>query len=252
MFLAVDIGNTNIVFGVYESNKWVCNWRIQTDRNRTPDEYAVLFRDFLSEADLKLKDFDRAAVSSVVPSLTRGISEILTQRTGKPTFVLRYGVNMGIEIRTEQPERLGADLIADGVAAYALFQSNCLVVDLGTATKVNAIAEPGVFLGTAIAVGLNVSLDALVGRTAQLPQVELAPPPSVIGRNTIHAMQSGLVIGHVCMIEGLIERMRQELGGAKVVATGGLASLIAPHTSYFDVVDPLLTLEGLRLIAEMN
>lgn len=252
MLLAIDIGNTNIVFGVHDGNGWAHHWRVQTVRERMPDEYAVLFRSFLHEADLELDQIRRTVLSSVVPPLTGGMAEMIAQRTGEKPLVLGPGVRYGIEIRTDHPDRVGTDLIANAVAAYDRFRANCIVVDFGTAMTFSAVAEPGVFVGAAIAAGLQTTADALAGRTAQLPHVALAPPPSVIGRNTIHAMQAGLVVGQVCLVEGLIDRMKRELGGAQVIATGGLSSVIAPLTDRFDAVDPWLTLDGLRLIAERN
>jgi type III pantothenate kinase len=253
MLLAVDIGNTNIVFGVHDGVRWTHQWRVQTVRERMPDEYAVLFQGFLHEADLSLEVLDKTVVSSVVPPLTQGIAAMIEQRTSNPVLVLRPPHTVtGIEIRTEHPEKIGSDLVADAVAAYDRFHANCIVVDFGTATTFTAVAEPGALLGVAIAAGLGVTADALSSRAAQLPHVELVPPPSVIGRNTIHAMQAGLVMGYVCMVEGIVGRMRAEMGAAHVIATGGLSQVIGPLTTCFDVIDPWLTLDGLRLIAEQN
>jgi type III pantothenate kinase len=153
---------------------------------------------------------------------------------------------------TDHPEKVGADLLADAVAAWNLFGDNCIVVDFGTATTFTTVRKPAELLGVAISAGLNTTIDGLVSRTAQLPQIELAPPPSVIGKNTVHAMQAGLVLGYLCMVEGLIERIKGEIGYAQVVATGGLSAVLSPWTNSFDVVDPWLTLDGLRLIAERN
>lgn len=252
MLLAIDIGNTNIVFGVHDGRAWARLWRIQTVRERMPDEYAVLFRDLLGEVGCRLESCDRAVLSSVVPQLKLGLAEMLAQRTGRAPLVLGPKTYRGIEIRTEHPDRIGSDLVADAVAAYHRFRSNCIVVDFGTATTFTAVAAPGHLLGVAIAAGVNVVADALVSRTAQLPHVELVPPPSVIGRNTVHAMQAGLILGQVSLVEGLIDRIRAELGGARTVATGGLSAVIAPLTDRFDAVDPWLTLDGLRIIAELN
>jgi type III pantothenate kinase len=249
---AIEIGNTNIVFGVYASGQWVHTWRVQTVRERMPDEYAVMFRTFLSEAGLKFDLFDQAVVSSVVPQLTAGLCNVVAQRTGFWPVVVSAKANLGIRINVDHPEQVGSDRMADAVAAYERFKSNCVVVDFGTATAFTVVAEPGEMIGAVIAAGLNTIADALVRRTAQLPQVELIPPPSVIGRNTIHAMQSGLVLGHLAMVEGIVQRIKAEIGGAKVIATGGLSTVLAPHTACFDAVDPWLTLDGLRLIAERN
>lgn len=252
MLLAIDIGNTNIVFGVHDSKIWQHHWRIQTVHNRMPDEYAVLLRELLNEAGLKFTDFKQTIISSVVPQLTRGIHDMVAQRSNIPPLVIGQHLNLGIQIHTDQPERVGSDLIADAAAAYERFKSNCIVVDFGTATTFTAVVEPGIMLGVAIAAGLNVTVDALVSRTAQLPHIEFTPPPSAVGKNTIHAMQSGLLLGYVSMVEGMVGRVKSELGVAKVIATGGLSSLIAPLTSVFDEVDLLLTLDGLRLIASRN
>ncbi len=252
MLLAIDIGNTNIVFGVHNGETWSHHWRVQTVRKRMPDEYAVLFRDFLSEAGLTLRDIDRSVLSSVVPPLTRGIAEMVASRTGHAPVVVSAALDLGIRIVTDQPERVGSDLIANAVAGYQRARGNCIVVDFGTATTFTAVAEPGELRGVAIAAGLNTTADALVGHTAQLPQIELIPPPSVIGRNTIHAMQAGLVLGHLAMVEGLVTRFKRELGTARVIATGGLSSVLGPHTDCFDEIEPWLTLDGLRLIALRN
>jgi type III pantothenate kinase len=249
---AIEIGNTNIVFGVHDGEQWNHTWRVQTVRDRMPDEYAVMFRTFLSEAGLKLEQFDQTVVSSVVPQLTTGLCNVVAQRTGFWPVVVSANVNLGIRINVDHPDQVGGDRIADAVAAYERFKSNCIVVDFGTATAFTIVAEPGEMIGAVIAAGLHTIADALVRRTAQLPQVELVPPPSVIARNTVHAMQAGLVLGHLAMIEGLVARIKAELSGAQVIATGGLSTVLAPHTGCFDRVDPWLTLDGLRLIAERN
>ncbi len=228
---AIEVGNTNIVFGVHDGQQWQHTWRVQTVRERMPDEYAVMFRTFLSEVGLKLEQFDQAVVSSVVPQLTSGLCSMVEQRTGFAPVVVGPTINLGIRINVDRPEQVGSDRIADAVAAYERFRSNCIVVDFGTATAFTVVAEPGEMIGAVIAAGLNTVADALVRRAAQLPQVELVPPPSIIGRNTIHAMQSGLVLGHIAMIEGLVSRIKTELGSAQVIATGGLSTVLAPHTT---------------------
>lgn len=250
--LAIDIGNTNIVFGVHDGEEWSFHWRVQTVRERMPDEYAVMFRNFLSEAGLDFKQFEHTVLSSVVPQLTAGLSRMVAQHTGFPPVIVSARVNTGLTINIDHPDSMGSDRIADAVAAYERFKSNCIIVDFGTATAFTVVAEPGEIIGAVIAAGLNTTADSLVRRTAQLPQVELVPPPSVIGRNTIHSMQAGLVLGHIAMVEGLIDRIRAELNGAKVVATGGLSTVLAPLTDHFDAVDPWLTLDGLRLVAMRN
>lgn len=250
--LAIDIGNTNIVFGVHDGSRWSNQWRVQTVRSRMPDEYAVMFRDFLSEAGLDLQTFEHTVLSSVVPQLTRGLADMVAQRTGYPPLIVSAKINTGLRINTDQPERVGSDLIANAVAGYDHFQSNCIVVDFGTATTFTVVVEPGEMIGVVIAAGLHTTIDGLVARTAQLPQIDLTPPPAIIGRNTVHSMQAGLVIGHVAMVEGITDRIRQEIGGAKIAATGGLSKVLALLTDRFDLVDPWLTLDGLRLMAERN
>ena len=250
--LAIDIGNTNIVFGVHNGTEWSHLWRVQTVRERMPDEYAVLFRDFFSEAGLSLKQFQHSILSSVVPQLTSGISRMVAEHAGYAPLIVNSQIDTGIAITTQHPDRVGSDLIANATAGYHRAQGNCIVVDFGTATTLTAVKEPGGMRGVAIAAGLLTTADALVGRTAQLPHVELVPPPSVLGRNTIQAMQAGLVLGHLAMVEGLIDRMKREMGGATVISTGGLSAVLGPHTDHFDAVDPWLTLDGLRLIAARN
>lgn len=254
MLLAVDIGNTNVVFGIHDGEAWQHQWRVQTLRNRMPDEYAVMFQSLLGrDADLDFSSFDKAIVSSVVPPLTNGIVDMIERRTENRVVVVTHALDLGIEIDTDAPQLVGADLLADSVAAYAKHQNDCIVVDFGTATTFTTVTKPGVMRGTAIAAGLNVTIDALVSHTAQLPQIELAAPPSIIGRNTVHSMQAGLVMGYVSMVEGLIGRIKTELGTQPtVIATGGLSGIIAKLTDVFDVIDPWLTLEGLRIIADRN
>lgn len=251
MLLALDIGNSNIVMGASLNGEWEYQWRIQTDADKTADEYGVLFGNMFLEVGLDYKNFDRIIVSSVVPQLTQTISQVFEKRAKTNVLILNGKVDTGLKVNTKNPESVGADLIADAVGAYAFFQDNCIVVDFGTATTVFAVHNPGELIGGSICAGLKVTIDALVGKAAQLSQIPLEPPPNVIGKNTIEAMQSGLVLGHICMIEGLINRMKKQLGGsAKVIATGGLSEKVGAHTDCFDVIDPMLTLDGLRLISK--
>ncbi|MDH7486691.1 MAG: type III pantothenate kinase [Anaerolineae bacterium] len=253
MLLCVDIGNTNIVFGIHHRGQWVAHWRMRTVPDKMADEYAVLLKEFLRDRDIQLTDIRRVILSSVVPPLTGVFRELCQRYVSRPPLVLGPGVRTGLNIRTDNPAEVGADLIANAVAAYDRFRRNCIVVDFGTATTFSTVAEPGEFLGVAIAPGLSLAADALAGRTAQLPRVQLTAPPAAIGKNTVHSMQSGLIFGYVGLTEGLIRRLRGELGGrASVIATGGLAQVIAPLTSEIEVVEPWLTLDGLRLIAERN
>lgn len=250
MLLAVDIGNTNIVIGIFSEEEWIHEWRIQTLTGRTPDEYSVLIESLVNSPAGTFSKLSRVIISSVVPQLTLPFKRILKEKTRADPIILDGGLDTGIKINTRDPKSVGSDLIADAVAAYHYFKETCLVVDFGTATTVMAVKSPGELIGGAIGSGLKITTDALVERAAQLTQIPLEPPEKVIGRNTVEAMQSGLVLGHLCMVEGLIDRMRKELGPAKVIATGGLSSTVAPYTDYFDAVDPMLTLNGLRIVSE--
>lgn len=251
MLLALDIGNSNIVMGVSHKGEWEHQWRIQTAADKTADEYAVLFGNMFREVNLDYQAFSRIIISSVVPQLTQTISKVFEKRSHVEALILNGKVDTGLKVNTKSPESVGADLIAGAVGAYALFRDNCIVVDFGTATTVMAVQNPGELIGGSICAGLKVTIDALVGKAAQLSQIPLEPPANVVGKNTIEAMQSGLVLGHICMIEGLIDRMKKEMGGlVKVIATGGLSEKVGAHTDCFDVVDPMLTLDGLRLISK--
>lgn len=250
MLLALDIGNSNIVIGASQDREWLHQWRIQTDASKTADEYGVLFRKLFEEAGMDYTDFSSIIICSVVPQLTETINDVFRKRAGTEPLILNGSIDTGIKVSAQNPDSVGADLIADSVGAYALFGETSIVVDFGTATTLMAVKEPGEFIGGAICAGLKVTVDALVGKAAQLSQIPLEPPPQVIGDNTIKAMQSGLVLGHLCMVEGLIDRMKEQIGPARVIATGGLSEKIGPYTNYFEVIDPMLTLDGLRIIME--
>lgn len=253
MLLAVNAGNTNIVFGVHDGTRWLRQWRARTVWDKMPDEYAVLFRDFLREAGLTLTGFEQIVLSSVVPPLTGTLREMLSTQTGCEPLLVDARIHTGLTFRVDNPAEVGADLIADAVAAYDRFRGACIVVDFGTATSFTAVSAQAEFRGVAIAPGLNLAMSALAGGTAQLPHIHLEAPPSAIGTNTITAIQSGILLGYVGLVEELVRRFRVELGGtAQAIATGGLARLIAPLTVCFAAVDPWLTLEGIRLIAERN
>jgi type III pantothenate kinase len=253
MLLAVDIGNTNIVFGIHNGKTWLRHWRVRTVRDKMPDEYAVLFQGFLREANVAMQHFTQIVLSSVVPPLTGTFSEMLAAQTDLEPVIVNYKANTGLTFCVDNPVEVGADLIADAVAAYARFHAACIVVDFGTATTFTAVSADAEFLGVAIAPGVNLAASALAGGTAQLPQIALTPPPHAIGTNTIHSIQAGIVLGYVSLVEGMIDRIQAELGGdAQVIATGGLSRLIAPLTDRFSDIDPWLTLEGVRLIALRN
>lgn len=253
MLLAVNVGNTNIVFGIHDGERWLRHWRVRTVREKMPDEYGVLFRDFLRDAGIALEALEQAAISSVVPPITDRMEEMLVTQTGVAPLIISAAVKTGLTFAIDNPAELGADLIADGVAAYERVQDACIVVDFGTATTFSAVAADATYLGVAIAPGINMAMSALAGGTAQLPQIRLSAPPNPIGTNTVHSIQSGIVLGYVGMVESLIARFQEQMGvPAQALATGGLARLIAPLTSCFSVSDEWLTLDGIRLIALMN
>ncbi len=249
MLLAVDIGNSNIVCGISNEGKWIYFKRFETHPVRG-GQYEQNLRSILDEIKVKKADVAKIVISSVVPAATKPVYETLDNLFQPEPVLLNAEFDSGITIETDHPEKVGTDLIADAAAAYHLIRDNGIVVDFGTATTVMSVEKSAVLGGVAICAGLKASKEALVGRAAQLFDVPLQPPPSVLGKNTVEAMQSGLVLGHIAMVEGLINRIKKETGPAKVVATGGFAEMLAPLTDIFDKVEPTLTLDGLRIIAE--
>ncbi len=253
MLLTIDVGNTNITLGLYEGAHLGPRWRLATDHDRMPDEYGLQFFGLLSHAGVPVEAVSGVCVASVVPPLTPKIEAACRKYLRREPLVVRAGVKTGVRIRYEDPRAVGADRIVDAVAVRHLYGGPACVVDFGTATTFDAISAQGEYLGGAIAPGIGVAAEALFRRAAKLPRVDLRRPPAAIGRNTTHAMQSGLLFGYVGLVEGMVSRFRAELGPQmKVVATGGLAELIAGETSVIDIVAPWLTLEGLRLIWKMN
>ena len=252
MLLAVDIGNSNLKFGLHDGSTWAHYWPVATVRDKMPDEYAVLLRSFLGEVGLSPRNIDRVVLSSVVPQLTQGMIDMLDRQIGRRTLRVSIDLDLGIEVTTDRPRDVGTDLLANAVAGYERAAGACIVVNFGTATTLLGVSASGQLEGVAIAAGLQVTANALVGGAAQLAHVPLELPPAPLGRDTQGAMQAGLVLGHLVMVEGLIQRIVQARGPHKVVATGGLSGVFAQHTPTFDAVDPYLTLDGLRLIAERN
>lgn len=253
MLLVVDIGNTNTVLGLHRDGEWIAHWRIASDRAEMPDEYAVLLRNLFDFEELSWADVSGVALASVVPPLTGTFVEMCRRYLGHDPLVVTPAVKTGVRVLTDHPAEVGADRIINALAAYRLHGSPAIVVDFGTATTFDAVSAEGDYLGGAIAPGLGIAAEALFSRTAMLPRIQLIAPPAAIGRNTVHAMQSGLILGYVGLIEGLVARIRAELGGqAKVIATGGLAPALARETDVIEVVDPMLTLKGLRLIYALN
>jgi len=253
MLLAIDIGNTNIIFGVHDGQTWRYCWRAQTVPAKMPDEYGTLLRSFFRDVGLTPADLRQTIISSVVPALTGKFQEVLARQQFPAPVLVNHTTATMLHFVVGDPAEVGADLIADAAAAYARFGAACIIVDFGTATTFTAVSARAEFMGVAIAPGLNLAASVLAGGTAQLPNIALAAPPHAIGTNTVDSIRSGVVLGYVGLVEGLVARIRAELGGeAHVIATGGLSRLIAPLTTCFDAVDVDLTLEGIRLIAERH
>jgi type III pantothenate kinase len=253
LLLAVNVGNTNTVLGVFRGADLRHQWRLSTQTERTADELAVLFGSCLSDEGLSFdREITGVVISSVVPTMTGALREMTDRYFNFPPVIVGPGTKTGIPILTDNPREVGADRIVNALAAFTRHGGPVIAVDFGTATTFDAVTAKGEFVGGAIAPGVQTSNVTLSRRTARLPEVELAEPRAAIGRNTVEALQSGLIFGSAAEVDGIVERMRTELGGAKVVATGGLAPLIVPHCKTIDVFDPYLTLEGLRLVSERN
>ncbi len=253
MLLTTNINNTNTMIGLYNGIEWITSWRIKTDRAKQPDEYAMLMRDLFQHNQLSWSDVTGVALASVVPPLTASFVDMYQRYFHIIPLVVTNQIETGVKILIDYPAEAGADRILNALAARELHGCPCIVVDFGTATTFDAVSRDGDYLGGAIAPGLGIAAEALFARTAKLPRIELAAPPAAIGRNTIHAMQSGIIFGYVGLIEGLVKRIKEELGaGTRVVATGGLAHVLAAETAVIETVDQMLTLEGLRLIHGLN
>ena len=253
MLLAVDVGNTQTHIGMFRDGDLVEHWRIATVRESTGDELATVLVGLLELRDLGLKDVDGAIVSSVVPQLIHEYETLSDRYLGGVLRVVGPGLKSGIPIRTENPHEVGADRLVNAVAAYARVKSACIVVDFGTAITYDAVSAEGELLGAIISPGVEISMEALSERAAKLPKVELEKPKELIGRSTQASIQSGVIYGFAGQVDGIVHRVREELGvEAHTIATGGLAMAIAPHCEEIDEVDDLLTLTGLRLLWEMN
>ena len=258
MLLTIDLGNTNLTIGLYDGETLAYHWRLATDHNRMPDEYGMQLLGLLTHAGRTAADLTGVCLSSVVPQLTGRVTQACGEYLGRggvapSLLVVDTGIKTGIRIRYEDPKAVGSDRVADAVAVKTLYGGPACIIDFGTATTFNALTQNGEYLGGAITAGINLAADALFAHAAKLQRIDLQMPPSVIGRNTTHAMQSGLIFGYVSMVEGMVERFRKELGPKmKVVATGGLAEIIAKETTVVDILAPWLTLDGLRILWDLN
>lgn len=255
MLLAIDIGNTNIHLGLCQADTWRLSWRARTVTDKMPDEYAVLMRNFLASAHVDENAIEGVVIASVVPPLTVAWAELVTRYLNREPLIVRHNTPMGVKMVVDQPEQVGADRIVNAAAVVALYDKRpTIVVDFGTATTFDVISAEDEYLGGAIAPGMGVSHDALVSRAARLHKIDLQPPPNPIGKNTIHAMQSGIFWGYVGLIEGMVTRLKEALNApeVRVIATGGLAPLFQSYTTVIDEIAPELTLDGLRVIYALN
>lgn len=256
MLLVVDVGNTNIVFGVYKNEELQYNWRIATYKEKTSDEYGLLFEQIFKYHSLCPKDVKDVIISSVVPTLMHTLSAMSIKYFNKEPKIVGPGIKTGMNIKYDNPKEVGADRIVNAVAGYEKYGGPLIIVDFGTAITFCAISKEGEYLGGAITPGISISSEALFLRTAKLPKVEISKPESVIAKNTVNSIQAGLVYGYIGLVDFIIERIMEELkeeGEVEtVVATGGFSSLIASESKYINKIDKLLTLEGLRIIYGRN
>ncbi|MDD5434061.1 MAG: type III pantothenate kinase [Nitrospira sp.] len=253
MLLAIDIGNTNIVFGVYDRENIVDYWRINSDHNKTADEYGILFREAIKIVSSGIKSIDNVIISSVVPLLSTVIQRMVKRYFKLDPVFVDENIKTGLTICYDNPKDVGADRIVNAVAAYSIYGGPVIIVDFGTATTFCAVSSKSEYLGGIIVPGIMISLEALSQRAAKLPSVTLEAPGRVIGTSTVTSMQSGIVYGYAGLVDELVERMKQEMDGDPyVIATGGLAEMIAAQTRNIKEINPMLTLEGLRLVFDMN
>jgi type III pantothenate kinase len=253
MIFVVDVGNTNIVLGVYEGKNLLHHWRLSTNRSATADEYGIMIHNLFQISGIRVEDIEGVIISSVVPPLMFTLEQLSAKYLKKTPLIVGPGIKTGLNIRIENPREMGADRIVNAVAGIELYGTPLIIVDFGTATTFDYIDEAGHLLGCSIAPGIGISMEALYQHAAKLPRIELVRPKTTVGRNTVTSMQAGIVFGFAGQADGIVDRMREEFAStAKVVATGGLAELISVESKTIQIVNPLLTLQGLQIIYERN
>lgn len=253
MLLVIDIGNTNIVLGLFAGETLKANWRVATKKTKSADEYGILMLDLFRTKGMSTQDVDGIIISSVVPPLTPTLEEVARNYLDKTPLMVGPGIKTGMPILYDNPREVGADRIVNAVAAYHRYRCPVVIVDFGTATTFDVVSEKGEYLGGVIAPGITISTDALFIHTSKLPRVEIRKPKNIIGKNTVHSMQAGIFHGYVGLVDGIVEKIKQEMESElTVIATGGLASIIAPETQTIKEIYENLTLDGLRLIWKMN
>lgn len=256
MILVIDVGNTNIVFGIYEDENLLYDWRIASLKDRTSDEYGLLFNQVFQLNDIEIKNIESIIISSVVPPLMHTLSTMCKKYFNINPIIIGPGVKTGMHIKYDNPKEVGADRIVNAVAGYEKYGGPLIVVDFGTAITFDSISKEGDYLGGVITPGINISTEALFLRTSKLPKVEIVKPTKIIGKNTINSIQSGIMYGYIGMVDYIIEKMIEEMDSnveeIKVIATGGFGGLIGNESKYIEKVDKMLTLDGLRIIYERN
>ena len=251
MLLAIDVGNSKISLGVFDKGELIARWRLETERTRTADEYGIAARNLFESAGLDCKSVEGVAIASVVLPLNAVLCQMSEAYFNRTPLLIDHTTETGLPLRYETPASIGADRIVDAVAAVHKYGAPCIVADLGTATTIDAVNAEGVYLGGIITAGAGIMLDALTQRAPRLPRVEIARPPSVIGSSTIHSLQSGIYFGYIALVDGIMQKMIDEMNCTpRVVATGGIAPLLAGGSKFIELVDETLTLEGIRLVYE--